>query len=548
MKKTATVIAAIFFCCANFIKAQGSGLIPYSFNHEINVYVPLETMPLKDFTKEIADAEAFEKAGNYPRFAYHFATNYNLTNSGVWTSLPNGDRLWQLHFKSANALSTALFFENFWLPEGSMLSVYSPDKKQVYNYTYENNQGNNLFSTEFIRGEEQMIEYFEPASAKNQGSMKIHSVSHQYRSIAADPCEVNIICSPEGDNWQDEKKGVCRVYVVEGTSAGYCSGTLINNTALDCKRYILTAFHCGVNATTANFNSWVFRFNFEATMCTGQADTFGANNAFTGCTKKADSGDGGGNTGSDFLLLEMSATTSPTWWSGVYWNGWTRSTSAPTGGGVGIHHPAGSNKKISTFSATPTSTTWGGSTPNTHWTFSWIATTNGNGVTEGGSSGSPIFNSAGLVFGTLTGGASYCTSPTAPDYYGKFSYHWTSNGTGTNRQLKPWLDPGNTGVTTLSGGYSPCTPTGVNDITKDKGFLVYPNPSNGLINVSLNDNNSVTIKIRVMDVVGQEIYSRSYSQNPTGMYSFDLSEKAKGVYFVEISSGTNIFTEKIIVR
>jgi len=53
----------------------------------------------------------------------------------------------------------------------------------------------------------------------------------------------------------------------------------------------------------------------------------------------------------------------------------------------------------------------------------------------------PIFNNNGLVVGTLTGGSSYCTSPTSPDAYGKFSYHWTSNGTTNDKQLKPWLAP-----------------------------------------------------------------------------------------------------------
>jgi PKD repeat protein len=39
------------------------------------------------------------------------------------------------------------------------------------------------------------------------------------------------------------------------------------------------------------------------------------------------------------------------------------------------------------------------------------------------------------------------------------SYHWTSNGTATNRQLKPWLDPTNSGVLTLAGSANPCTPS-----------------------------------------------------------------------------------------
>jgi lysyl endopeptidase len=145
----------------------------------------------------------------------------------------------------------------------------------------------------------------------------------------------------------------------------------------------------------------------------------------------------------------------------AYWNGWDANNSV-VAGGAGIHHPAGDIKKISTFNATPSSQTYGGSTANTHWRFSWSANSNGHGVTEGGSSGSPIFKSNGRIFGTLTGGSSFCNQLTAPDLYGKVSYHWTSNGTNTNYQLKTFLDPGNTGALVLDGSSNPCsvvTPT-----------------------------------------------------------------------------------------
>jgi PKD repeat protein len=317
-----------------------------------------------------------------------------------------------------------------------------------------------LFSTTFLSGSEQIIEYFEPAYARGQGTFRISSLAHQYRSVMAQDCEINIICSPEGDNWQDEKRGVVRVYVVEGNQAGWCTGSLMNNTNLDCSRYILTAFHCGVNASTANFNQWKFYFNFEATSC-GGGDGGLQTNVMTGCTKKASSNDNGGATGSDFLLLQMTSTTSPAWWSNVYYNGWSKEGIAPASGSVCIHHPNGDNKKISTTTGNSNSTTWG-AVPNTHWQVYWGGSLNGWGVTEGGSSGSPLFNSNGLVLGTLTGGGSFCNSVQAggqnqPDAFGKFSYHWSSNGSTNATKLQPWLDPTNSGVNTLAGAYSPCT-------------------------------------------------------------------------------------------
>ena len=134
----------------------------------------------------------------------------------------------------------------------------------------------------------------------------------------------------------------------------------------------------------------------------------------------------------------------------AYWNGWDANNTATTGG-TGIHHPAGDIKKISTFSGNTVSSSWG-STPNTHWRLIWTANANGHGVTEGGSSGSPIFNnSSGRIVGTLTGGGSYCNATNQPDFYGKVSYHWISNGTTNNRRLKPFLDPANTGALTQNG-------------------------------------------------------------------------------------------------
>jgi hypothetical protein len=141
----------------------------------------------------------------------------------------------------------------------------------------------------------------------------------------------------------------------------------------------------------------------------------------------------------------------------AYWNGWNANTTATTGG-VGIHHPSGDIKKISTFSGSTISAGWNGNGLSSHWRQSWSSNSNGHGVTEGGSSGSPLFNnSQGYIIGTLTGGSSSCNSPTSPDYYGKMSYHWTSNGTANNLRLKPWLDPTNSGVLTLAGSANPCS-------------------------------------------------------------------------------------------
>src|SRR5204863_3860682 len=83
------------------------------------------------------------------------------------------------------------------------------------------------------------------------------------------------------------------------------------------------------------------------------------------------------------------------------------------------------------------------------------------GVTEPGSSGSPLFDNNHRVIGQLHGGPSACTQSgtNLSDYYGRFFRSWTGGGTNTTR-LSNWLDPLNTGQTTLDtlSGLAPPPP------------------------------------------------------------------------------------------
>ena len=60
------------------------------------------------------------------------------------------------------------------------------------------------------------------------------------------------------------------------------------------------------------------------------------------------------------------------------------------------------------FNSNLSSTNYNGGAFNAHWEVYWDPTTNGHGVTEGGSSGSPIFNQDKRIVGQLSGGSSIC--------------------------------------------------------------------------------------------------------------------------------------------
>jgi len=430
-----------------------SSTIGLSDNFEVINLIPPD---ISQFTEE----DIVNDENNFPqRIATNVPVNVDIQTSGTWEKIASGGKVWRIQLNCDGALAINVQFDAFYLPNGSNLFVYNEEKSQMLGaFTSINNNKDGLFSTELLGGEAVIVEYYEPEFTNELVELSISDIAYAYRNVSyvlensedfgdSDWCQVNVNCSPEGNNWQDEKRGVARILYKEGFSWYWCTGSLVNNTLENGTPYFLTADHCGGTASASDRNQWIFYFNYESTGCSNPGSSPGYNSK-TGATLKA-RGDISG--GSDFQLVQINGTI-PAYYN-VYYNGWDRSGSSSSSG-VGIHHPAGDIKKISTYSSTLTSSTWYGSgyigAANAHWRTSWIATTNGFGVSEGGSSGSPIFNSTGRILGTLTGGSTECNDPTW-DYYGKFSYHWQSNGTGSSFQLEPWLDPNSSGVTYLDG-------------------------------------------------------------------------------------------------
>lgn len=359
----------------------------------------------------------------------------------------------------------------------------------------------------------------------------------------SDACEVNVNCS-EGDPYQDVKKSVARILVKNGGLLNWCTGTLMNNTAYDCKMLFMTAEHCALDgntiSSTADINDWVFYFNFETPDC---ADVASENDLdfvrITGATLLARSDDNGGDDGSDFLLLELNSSLPSTFVP--YYAGWSRVDNAPSNG-VAIHQPAGDVKKISTFTQTPVSSAYGVTVNDTHWEANWAATDNGHGVTEGGSSGCPLLNSDGYITGTLTGGAAQCNAPLFSDFFGKFSYGWASNGSASNRKLSPWLDPINMGVMVLPGRYCDDSIPPVSPAVPN----IYPTLlTEGQPLKIVGGNGTILIEVQIFDAQGRLKYNTGeFSPILSSPLEINIPSLPAGMYFVRIvGSGVNEVTK-----
>ena len=74
------------------------------------------------------------------------------------------------------------------------------------------------------------------------------------------------------------------------------------------------------------------------------------------------------------------------------------------------------------------------------------------------------------------------------------------------------------------------------------GLNVYPNPSNGIVNIEIEGNQ--TLSVQVNDVVGKLISETTINSNTT----LNLQDLEKGVYFVTVSDSETSNTTKIIIE
>jgi hypothetical protein len=407
-------------------------------------------------TDTVSELAADAKAGNrLPlRFAVPQYVVLTTTNSGTWEQMPGG-RLWRLRLVSTNATDLNFGFTQFWLPKGAALYVISEtDNSYQGPYTAaENNAAGELW-TPVVPGAAGIIELFVPEAVTEQPRLVLTQVSTGYRDLfhlrknlvtpKAETCEIDVVC-PQASPWANEIRSVAQIQI-GGTDL--CTGTLIMDAPGDFRAFFLTANHCGI--TAANASTVVVYWNYQSPTCGMNGLGASATNNQTGATFRAS------KTDVDFSLVELNHLP-PTSYK-VYYAGWDRSGTAPSGG-IGIHHPNGDGKCIS-FSSNPLTTVDSciGTGVGTHWQVIWTS-----GVTEQGSSGSGIWDSGTRkLAGTLSGGGSDCSTPSDPDCYGKFSLAWASGSSPATR-LKDWLDPLNTGVVSVAGsnpGLPVVTPAG----------------------------------------------------------------------------------------
>jgi hypothetical protein len=379
---------------------------------------------------------------------------------GERVRLADGRHAWRAAISSPGAKSIDFEFSRLVLPEGAEFYLYNDAFEVVRGpIRAADLAGSERYFSPYVPGDIAFVELVASRDALREAVVEIGSLTHAYRGLwgVDDPlaksgsCNVDVIC-PLGDAWRDQIDSVGHYTFRRGSSSYVCTGSLIANTAGTTVPYLLTANHCMSTATVVG--SMVVYWNYQSSTCR----TPGSSSSGTPLNRSIASHTQSGaslistSSTSDFTLVRLSTDVPSA--SNPFWSGWDRRDQAPSSA-VGIHHPSGHEMRISAENDPLSIAGYLGATGSgtSHLRVAdWD-----QGTTEGGSSGSGLWNASNkLLVGQLHGGYAACGNNDA-DWYGRLAISWAGGGSSSTR-LSNWLDPNGTGATTLAGYRGGSTP------------------------------------------------------------------------------------------
>jgi hypothetical protein len=83
----------------------------------------------------------------------------------------------------------------------------------------------------------------------------------------------------------------------------------------------------------------------------------------------------------------------------------------------------------------------------------------------------------------------------------------------------------------------------------DKTLLVYPNPSTGIIHLTINNLEGKKVELSILNVIGSVVYRETVNElNDRYTKTLDLSKFANGLYYVKLESATTSQMCKLVIR
>jgi hypothetical protein len=395
-------------------------------------------LPAVDLAAATRLDERTVSAGGVPAFAVPLEVDVDPWRYGRWRRSDPQTLHWLLPISSPGARSLSLAFDKLELPPGSRLLFASPDGRRRLEAVLPEQLGERKsLWTAPLTGEEMAIELYLPLAGLDKLELHLSRVHHGYAGFGQPleekigGCHRDLACA-EAEEWRGAGRSV-GLLTVDGIR--FCTGFLVNNTALDRRPLLLTAGHCGITPRSAA--SVVLMWDYRRSACGGDAATEPGRIFQSGARFLAH------HEATDIVLLELDRA--PDAEARVQWAGWDRGEEEAFSRTASVHHPGTDAQRLALDVESPRRTQYLEDAENAagaYWRVSWEL-----GSTEGGSSGAPLFDADQHAIGVLRGGLAACSARREPDWFGRLAAAW--EGRGPAQRLRDWLDPAGTGVTKL---------------------------------------------------------------------------------------------------
>lgn len=338
-----------------------------------------------------------------------------------WMPLPTGGQVASLSITSTAAAAVRIGLLVTRMPNATEIRFAGSDNPStvVGPILAGRIQLNQTYWSPALDGDTVTMEIFLPSgSSASDLDFKIVKISHLVstpsnpRNInvsekGASYCEVDLACAnPLTPELEATGSSAAKMIFTKTDGNSYlCSGTLINNVAKD--PLFFSANHCISDQETAStLNTYWF---YQSSSCGGGLKQ--VVHLFNGATLLYHS------TQDDFLLLKLN--DSPP--ASANFAGWDAKVITPQNV-IGIHHPHGDIKKISSGATDANFTIV--NDKGLYTPVVWQS-----GITEPGSSGSGLFTYSDGYYalrGALYAGSSTCASPSEADYFSRFDLVYDS--------------------------------------------------------------------------------------------------------------------------
>jgi V8-like Glu-specific endopeptidase len=388
---------------------------------------------------------------------------------GVLQGTDDGGFVWAMAIESQGAGALRVHIGGLDLPPDADLFFFNQAGQAFGPYSKKGPNADGQFWTDTVFGSTGIVllrHYGPNGAADLKGiSFNISDVGHIGPKFAQDltaatesfcsfnaSCVLNASCGTTSSIANPAKSAVALMQWISGAYIYTCTGGLITDSSVNsAPYYFLTAHHCISKGRDAQNLQLYFQFSIScgSTNCPPQTQPGGIQRLGSSITATG--------TGGDYTLLSLNQAPP----GGSVFLGWNSTPIANTNNAAlyRISHPAWAPQAYSAHrvdTSAPTCTGW----PRGERIYSRDTA----GATEGGSSGSPVLNSASEIVGQLSGACGTnvndsCDSTHNATVDGAFAYYYSSVASYLGTSCTPSTEICNDGIDNDCDGLIDCFDT-----------------------------------------------------------------------------------------